>query len=267
MNTTNTRSNAAVKTTVSATINTNKPKKIYFFGTCLIDLFYPEAGISAIELIEREGIEVIFPQQQTCCGQPPFNSGYNAEAIDIAAKQIELFSDPIPVVIPSGSCAGMMKHHYPELFANHPMHAKAVEFSTRVYELTEFLVRVLNVSLVDQGVPTKVVMHTSCSARREMGVTEDGLSLLKQLKQVEVCEPERASECCGFGGTFAVKQPEISAAMAEDKSKAILQTKASQLVSGDCGCLMNISGVMEKNNHFMRNEHLAEFLLKRTQPT
>lgn len=251
--------------TNSNALQTDKPKQIYFFGTCLIDLFYPEAGLSAIELIEREGVEVLFPQQQTCCGQPPFNSGYNHEAIDVATKQIELLSKPIPIVVPSGSCAGMMKHHYPELFANHPMHSQAVELSTRVYELTEFLVRVLNISLVDKGKPVKVVMHTSCSARREMGVTEDGLSLLKQLKQVEVCEPERASECCGFGGTFAVKQPEISAAMAEDKCKSIMQTGASQLLSGDCGCLMNLGGMMEKNQQFIRHEHLADFLLKRTK--
>ncbi len=249
------------------TFKANKPKKIYFFGTCLIDLFYPEAGISAIELIEREGVDVIFPQQQTCCGQAPFNSGYSQEAIDVAAMQIELLSEPIPVVVPSGSCASMMKHHYPALFSNHPMCEKAVELSTRVYELTEFLSRVLNVVLVDRGKPVKVTMHTSCSARREMGVTEDGLSLLKQLSQVDVCEPERASECCGFGGTFAIKQPEISAAMAEDKCQAIIQTGASQLVSGDCGCLMNLSGMMEKNNQGIRSAHLAEFLLKRTQTT
>ena len=253
--------------TTTKTFKANKPKSVYFFGTCLIDLFYPEAGISAIELIEREGVEVIFPQQQTCCGQAPFNSGYKQEAIDIAAMQVELLSAPIPVVIPSGSCASMMKHHYPELFSNHSMHKKAVELSTRVYELTEFLVRVLGITLVDKGSPVKVTMHTSCSARREMGVTEDGLSLLKQLNQVEVCEPERASECCGFGGTFAVKQPEISAAMAEDKCQAIIQTGASQLVSGDCGCLMNLSGMMEKNNQGIRSGHLADFLLTRTQAT
>ena len=250
--------------TTNSTVKANKPKKVYFFGTCLIDLFYPKAGLSAIELIEREGVEVVFPQQQTCCGQAPFNSGYNQEAIDVAAMQLKLLSDAIPVVVPSGSCASMMKHHYPQLFSNHPMHAKALELSTRVYELTEFLVRVLGITLIDKGSPIKVAMHTSCSARREMGVTEDGLSLLKQLSNVEVCEPERASECCGFGGTFAIKQPEISAAMAEDKCQAIMQTGAAQLVSGDCGCLMNIDGVMEKNNLVIRSGHLADFLLKRT---
>ena len=251
--------------TITSNITPSKPKQVYFFGTCLVDLFYPEAGLSAIELIEREGVQVLFPQQQSCCGQPPFNSGYNQEAIDIAIKQINLLSDPIPVVVPSGSCAGMMKHHYPELFAGHPMLPKAVELSSRIFELTEFLVRVLKISLVDKGEPIKVAMHTSCSARREMGVTEDGLSLLKQLKHVEVFEPERATECCGFGGTFAVKQPEISAAMAEDKCQAIENTGASQLVSGDCGCLMNLSGVMDKTNRGVGSEHLASFLLKRTR--
>lgn len=250
--------------TTTSTVAPTKPKQVYFFGTCLIDLFYPEAGLSAIELIEREGVEVIFPQQQSCCGQPPFNSGYDQEAIDIAIKQIELLNQPIPIVVPSGSCAGMMKHHYPQLFAHHPMLEQVKALSSRIYELTEFLVRVLDISLEDKGAPIKVAMHTSCSSRREMGVTEDGLSLLRQLKQVEVCEPERATECCGFGGTFAIKQPEISAAMAEDKCQAIEETGSSQMVTGDCGCLMNLSGVMAKTHRAIDSEHLASFLLKRT---
>lgn len=244
----------------------SKPKRVYFFGTCLIDLFYPEAGVSAIELIEREGIIVDFPQQQTCCGQPPFNSGYNKEAISVASKQVELLSENIPVVVPSASCAGMMKHHYPKLFANHHLSEKALALSSRVYELTEFLVRVLNISLTDYGSPIKVAMHTSCSARREMEVTEDGLSLLRQLKNVDICEPARANECCGFGGTFSVKQPEISAAMAEDKCQAIKDTGASRFISGDCGCIMNLNGVMDNTNRNMHGEHLASFLLSRSAP-
>lgn len=247
------------------TTDTSKPADVYFFGTCLIDLFYPEAGLSAIELIEREGVNVHFPQAQTCCGQPPFNSGYNKEAIAVAAQQINLFSDPIPVIVPSASCAGMMKHHYPALFKNHPMQPKAVELSSRVFELTEFLVRVLNISLTDTGAPVNIAMHTSCSARREMGVTEDGLTLLRQLKNVNVIEPERASECCGFGGTFSVKQPEISAAMAEDKCQAIENTGASKWVSQDCGCLMNVNGVIEKTQRDIRGEHLASFIINRTR--
>lgn len=242
-----------------------QPSQVYFFGTCLIDLFYPEAGLSAIELLKREGIQVHYPQAQTCCGQPAFNSGYNDEAIAVAAKQIELLSDPIPVIVPSASCAAMMKHHYPTLFENHPMSSKANELASRVYELTEFLVRVLDISLTDKGTPVKIAMHTSCSARREMAVTEDGFSLIRQLKNVSIVEPERASECCGFGGTFAIKQPEISAAMAEDKCQAIHNTGASKMISGDCGCLMNLNGVMEKTNRGIKGEHLASFIIDRTR--
>lgn len=249
----------------TGTSSTPKPTRIYFFGTCLIDLFYPEAGLSAIELIEREGIKVHYPQAQTCCGQPPYNSGYNKEAMAVAAKQINLFSDPIPIIVPSASCAGMMKHHYPTLFRNHPMQSKANELSSRVFELSEFLVKVLNISLDDQGPPVNVAMHISCSARREMNVADDSLALLRKLKNVNVIEPERANECCGFGGTFAVKQPEISAAMAEDKCQAIERIGASKFVSQDCGCLMNLNGVMEKTERNIQGEHLASFIINRTR--
>ena len=249
----------------TGTSSTPKPTRIYFFGTCLIDLFYPEAGLSAIELIEREGIKVHYPQAQTCCGQPPYNSGYNKEAMAVAAKQINLFSDPIPIIVPSASCAGMMKHHYPTLFRNHPMQTKANELSSRVFELSEFLVKVLNISLDDQGPPVNVAMHISCSARREMNVADDSLALLRKLKNVNVIEPERANECCGFGGTFAVKQPEISAAMAEDKCQAIERIGASKFVSQDCGCLMNLNGVMEKTERNIQGEHLASFIINRTR--
>lgn len=251
--------------TPSTVIPAQRPAEVYFYGTCLIDLLYPEAGLSAIELLEREGVRVRFPQEQTCCGQPPYNSGYRHEAITIAAKQVALFSESIPLVVPSASCAGMIKHHYTELLQGHPLHAQALDLSERTYEFSEFLNRVLKVQLKDQGAPVKVALHTSCSARREMQVGEDGMALLKQLDQVEVYEPERAQECCGFGGTFSVKQPEISAAMAEDKCKALNDTGASQVVSGDCGCLMNVGGVMEKSGRDMTTAHLATFLWQRTR--
>jgi L-lactate dehydrogenase complex protein LldE len=243
----------------------SRPSEVYFFGTCLIDVFYPESGLSAIQLIERNGIKVIFPPQQTCCGQPPYNSGYKAEAIEVASQQIKLFSRPIPVVVPSASCAAMMKHHYPRLFEGHKLHAQVLDLSNRVYEFTEFLSKRMNLSLQDKGPPVKIAIHHSCSARREMNITDETMRLLDQLHNVEICEPERASECCGFGGTFAIKQPEISAAMAFDKCKAIEKTGARTLISGDCGCLMNLAGMMEKNNTPMRTDHIASFLLSRTR--
>lgn len=241
------------------------PAEVYFFGTCLIDVFYPDAGISAIELIEREGIKVIFPPQQTCCGQPPYNSGYNDEAIEVAAAQIALFTRPIPVVVPSASCAAMMKHHYPRLLEGHPLHAQALNLANRIYEFSEFLSNTVNITLQDKGPPIKIVLHQSCSARREMQVTTQTMQLLHQLENVEICEPERASECCGFGGTFAIKQPEISAAMGKDKCDAIKKTGVLNLISGDCGCLMHLSGMMATDNAPMRSEHIASLLWRRTR--
>ena len=242
----------------------SKPDTIYFFGTCLIDLMYPQAGVSAIQLIQREGVKVIFPQAQTCCGQPAWNSGYRDEARAVARTQIALFPKPIPIVIPSGSCAGMMKVQYPELFAGQPDAAQALAVAGRVYELTEFLVDVLHIELQDLGEPVKVAVHTSCSARREMGVAAKIESLLDQLSNVTKLEQIRKAECCGFGGTFAVKQPEISASMVVEKVETIRATGADRLIGQDAGCLMNIGGTMEKQGDAIPHQHIAEFLWERT---
>ncbi len=246
-----------------------KPTEVYFFGTCLIDLIYPRAGLSAVQLIQREGVRVIYPQQQTCCGQPAWNSGYRDEARAVARQQIGLFSKPIPIVIPSGSCAGMMKIHYPELFSDQADEGLAVDIAGRVFELTEFLTDILDIVLDDLGDPIQVAVHTSCSARREMGVAENIEKLLGQLDRVEVLEQENKAECCGFGGSFAIKQPEISAAMVADKTEALRNTKADAVVSQDCGCLMNIEGAMEFEHKqdglkAMAVRHIAEFLWQRT---
>ena len=240
-----------------------KPDSVYFFGTCLIDSLYPEAGLAAIRLIQRQGINVVFPQDQSCCGQPAYNSGFPNEAREVALKQMQVLSRGYPIVVPSGSCAGMMKHEYPELFAGTPQAEQAREFSKRIFELTEFLVRVLKIKLEDRGAPTKVTWHSSCSAIREMGVIEDSKSLLRQLENVELIELERETECCGFGGTFAVKQPLISAAMVQDKAKNASKTGAAVLLTGDCGCLMNITGAMEKMRLPMNGKHIAEFIWER----
>jgi len=242
-----------------------KPDAVYFFGTCLVDLFYPEAGMAGIELLEREGIKVIFPQGQSCCGQPAFNSGHRDEARAVAAAQVKLFPKDIPVVLPSGSCAGMMRKHYPELFEGHALEAAAVNLSERVFELTEFLVHVAGVKLEDKGEPVRVTWHGSCHSQREMGVRDEPKSLLKQLGNVELVELQRETECCGFGGTFSVKQPEISAAMVTDKAQDIERTEAKKVVSGDCGCLMNITGALEKKNSAVSGQHIAQFILERTR--
>lgn len=241
-----------------------RPNSVYFFGTCLVDLLYPKAGLAGMQLIQREGVKVIFPQDQSCCGQPAFNSGYRDEALQVARAQLACFPKDIPVVVPSGSCAGMIKHHWPELFAGESDENEARRIAANTFELTEFLVDVLDISLKDLGQATKIAIHTSCSARREMGVADRIESLVKQLSQVEVLEQAHKTECCGFGGTFAVKQPDISGAMVQSKTDALSATAAERVISQDCGCLMNIGGALEKQGKNLPTQHIAEFLLERT---
>jgi len=237
--------------------------RVYLFGTCLMDAVYPDAGMAAIRLLESQGVEVVFPQGQSCCGQPAYNSGFVKEARAVARKQIRIFSNPYPIVVPSGSCAGMMKHHYPELFAGTADEDAARRFSDRVFELSEYLNKVLTMKLEDRGDPVTITWHSSCHALREMDIIKHSKALIGQLKNVTLVELERETECCGFGGTFAVKQPAISAAMVTDKVNDIVQTGASAVIAGDCGCLLNITGAMEHAGVTVAGKHLAEFLWER----
>ena len=242
-----------------------KPNAVYYFGTCLVDLIYPQAGMAGIRLIQREGVEVIFPQKQTCCGQPAFNAGRQREALAVAALQVELFPREIPIIIPSGSCGGMIRKHYSRLFENHFLQLEADSVARRTFELTEFLVHVLNIKLKDLGNPIEVTWHTSCHAKREMGIENEPKQLLQQLKNVKLLELEREDECCGFGGTFAVKEPHISAAMVKDKIEDIKKTGANCLLGADCGCLLNISGAMKHAGIQKDHQHIAEFIWQRIQ--
>ncbi|MDP7335151.1 MAG: (Fe-S)-binding protein [SAR324 cluster bacterium] len=241
-----------------------KPEAVYYFGTCLADLLYAEAGMAGIRLLQREGIRVIYPRGQSCCGQPAYNSGFQDDAREVAALQIVQFPKNLPIVIPSGSCGAMMTRHYEELFEGHPLQEKARSFSARIFELSEFLVNVLKVKLEDRGDPVKVTWHSSCHAKREFGLGDEAKQLLRQLKNVELVELERENECCGFGGTFSVKFPAISGVMAQDKSTDVMQTGADFLLSTDCGCLMNINGTLEKQQSRIQVEHFASFLWNRT---
>lgn len=243
----------------------DKPAQVYLFGTCLIDLFCPEAGMDTVRLLEREGIAVHFPADQTCCGQPAHSSGFPAQSRAVARAQLRLFPEPWPVVVPSGSCAGMMRHHYPELFADDPsLLAEAEALAERVFELSEFLVHVVQVRLRDQGVPERVALHTSCAARREMGTHQHARALVEQLSGVALAVHEHESECCGFGGTFSLKHPAISSAMAGDKVEALKETGAQSFLSADCGCLLNLEHTLQKRGERLRGEHLASFLWRRT---
>ncbi|WP_277962991.1 (Fe-S)-binding protein [Pseudomonas sp. RIT-To-2] len=243
----------------------SKPARVYLFGTCVVDLFYPEAGMDAIRLLEREGIRVDFPQGQSCCGQPAYTSGYTDQARTVARAQLALFAGDQPVVVPSGSCAGMLRQHYADLFKDEPETLEQVQaLAERTFELAEFLLHVCKVQLKDNGQPVKVALHTSCSARREMNTHLHGRALLAQLTNVERVEHSHESECCGFGGTFSVRMPDISGAMVADKTHNLKASGAHHVLSADCGCLMNITGALEKQREALRGQHLATFLWQRS---
>ncbi len=244
----------------------SKPKKVYLYATCLVEMFDPKAAVDAITLLEQQGLEVIFQEKQSCCGQPAYTSGYDKEAKQVALSQIALFTEDWPIVVLSGSCGGMMHHHYPRLFAGDNQQDTVNLFCERVFELTEFLVNVCRVKLIDHGQSTSVVMHTSCAARREMNVHATSKQLLSQLDNVILREQQYESECCGFGGTFSVRHPDISQAMVEDKTKYLSRTHAAELISADWGCLLNINGALEYQNKPMQGRHLASFLLERITP-
>ncbi len=242
-----------------------KPEKVYLYGTCLVDLFYPEAGMAAVKLLQSQGVDVVFPEQQSCCGQPAYTSGYNNQAQQVAKSQINCLSEQQwPVVILSGSCGGMLRHHYPALFKQQPeWEEKADNLASRVFEFTEFLVHVLHFQPEDLGSKEQVVLHTSCSARREMNVHRTCARLIEQCANVSLLKQEHEYECCGFGGTFAVRYPEISEAMVSDKVEALCAMQADRMVTADCGCLLNITGAVEYKNKNLRGEHIAVWLWNR----
>lgn len=252
-----------------------KPADAYLFATCLIDQFAPEAGFDTVRLLEREGIAIHFPEGQTCCGQPAYTSGHPDEARAVASRQIDLFPDPWPVIVPSGSCAAMMRHHYPKLFAEDPvLGPRASALAERVFELTEFLVHVVGFDRKDVGEACTVALHTSCHARREMGSHETSTALLGGLSRVSIVEQARIEECCGFGGTFSLRFPDISEAIVTDKVESLRATGTERVISADCGCLFNILGRAAKIDQFagraaptLPGEHIACFLWRRTAET
>ena len=241
-----------------------KPAEVTLFGTCVMDLFFPEAGLDAIRLLEREGIRVQYPQEQSCCGQPAWTSGYVDEARGVARAQLNLLDNGLPVVVPSGSCAGMFRQHYREVFADEPDTLKRVEdLAERTFELTEFLLHVCQVDWQDAGEPVQIALHTSCAARREMNTHLHARELLAGLANVERLDHDHESECCGFGGTFAVRMPEVSGAMVLDKTRSLTDSGAAEMVTADGGCLLNINGSLAKQKQAFQGRHLASFLWER----
>lgn len=235
--------------------------KVSLFITCLSDALYPRVGEAMVRILARYGIEVHFPEAQTCCGQPAFNSGYWDEARTTAQTLIQAFADSDYVISPSGSCTGMIHHYYPKLFENDPqLLAKANALREKTYEFTQFLVNVLGITDLGAVFPHKVTYHPSCHGSRLLGIKQEPLQLMEQVKGLDLVPLPFAEDCCGFGGTFAVKMSDISGAMVTEKADHVLETEAEVLVGLDLGCLMNISGNLHFRGKPVRVMHLAELL-------
>ena len=228
--------------------------------TCLGDLFFPEVGVSIVRLLRRLGVAVDVPADQTCCGLPLFNSGYHADAAGVARRTVELFGDSEHVVVPSGSCAWMVKHEYPGLLADTTLARAAVELAARTHELSQFLVRVLGVTEFTSAVRGRVTYHDSCHLLRGLHESESPRTLLSNLEGAELVPLPGAVECCGFGGSFAVRLPEVSSKILAKKLANVESTGADCLVACDAGCLMQMGGGLTRAKSRVRALHLAELL-------
>jgi L-lactate dehydrogenase complex protein LldE len=224
-------------------------------------MFRPSIGFAAVKLLEDAGCTVEVPEAQTCCGQPAYNSGDRADAAAIARNVIQAFRGYDYVVAPSGSCGGMMVKHYPELFEpGSAEHDGALDLAGRTHELVSFLTRVMKVERVEAQFPARATYHDSCSGLRELGIREEPRQLLASVAGVSLREMTDADVCCGFGGTFCVKYPDISDKMLEKKLKHIAATGADTLIAGDLGCLMNMAGKLKRAGSPIKVRHVAEVL-------
>ncbi|MEO8560106.1 MAG: (Fe-S)-binding protein [Rhodospirillales bacterium] len=243
--------------------DTDKPgagKRVALFVTCLVDMFRPSVGFAAVKLLRDAGCVVEVPPSQTCCGQPAYNSGDRADTRKIARRTIDAFAGYDYVVAPSGSCAGMISHHYPGLFEDEPDYrAKAFALAEKTFELTAFLHDVLGLRETRTTFVGQVTYHDSCSGLRELGVKSQPRALLKGVG-AEIVEMRDSEICCGFGGTFCVKYPDISNAMVADKTGDAAATGAPLLLAGDLGCLMNMAGKLQREGKPMAVRHIAEVL-------
>ncbi len=234
--------------------------KIALFIPCFVDLFYPQVGVSMVKIFERLGHEVEYPEGQTCCGQPAFNAGYWDEARGAAENALQVFRDAEVVVSASGSCGAMMKVFYPELFAKTPRLPEAEALAAKTFEFSDFLVNRLGVHDVGARFDHTVTFHDGCHGLRELGIKKEPRLLLAQVKGLQLKEMGEAETCCGFGGLFAVKFPQISTAMGEVKCASIAETGVEFVVSNDSSCLMQIQGILDREQRPVRSLHLAEVL-------
>ncbi|MGQ9364859.1 (Fe-S)-binding protein [Azospirillum sp. ST 5-10] len=236
-------------------------RRVGLFVTCLVDLYRPTVGFAAVKLLEEAGCTVEVPAGQTCCGQPAYNAGRRADAQALARRTIALFEGFDHVVVPSGSCAGTIRVHYPELLADDPAWApRARHLAARTHELVSFLTDVLGLSAVAARHAGAVTYHDSCSGLRELGIREQPRRLLRSVAGLELREMAGTEVCCGFGGTFCVKYPDVSGRMVADKAAAVAATGAATVLAGDMGCLLNIAGKLSRDGSPVAARHVAEVL-------
>ncbi|MGA2135309.1 MAG: (Fe-S)-binding protein [Bryobacteraceae bacterium] len=240
------------------------PKRVSIFVTCIVDQLFPQVGVAMADVLERLGYRVDFPEDQTCCGQPAFNTGYRAEACQVARHFLKVFRDWEYIVVPSGSCTSMIAHHFRDLFPDDPATLAAADaLASRVFEFSRFVLEVAGVDDVGARMRDVVTYHDSCHALREFGIKDGPRRLLAKVDGLELREMDAAEECCGFGGTFSVKLPEISGGMARTKIDSIVRTGARTVVSVDSSCLMQIQGALSRAALPVRTMHLAEVLASR----
>lgn len=237
------------------------PARVSLFVTCVVDQIFPRVGLAMAEVLERVGYKIDFREAQTCCGQPAFNSGYHADARHVAEHFIRVFRDAEFIVVPSGSCTSMVTHHFFDLFPKGSgLHEEAEYLAPRVFEFSRFLTEVAKVEDVGARFDGIVTYHDSCHALRELRIKESPRRLLRKVKGLELREMSVAEECCGFGGTFSVKFPEVSGGMARTKIDSIHETGASTVVSIDSSCLMQLQGALARAKSAVKTMHLAEVL-------
>lgn len=240
--------------------------KVSLFITCLADSFYPEVGKSVVHLLRQHGCTIDFPEEQVCCGQPAYNSGYPTEARQAARQLIRAFRHSEYVVTPSGSCAAMIRQYYPSLFSqDEEWREQAEQLAAKTYEFSEFMIRVLGVTQLEAEFEGLATYHHSCHMKRGLGIEEEPLQLLGKIKGLQLVDLPYSEDCCGFGGTFAVKMHRISQEMVDEKVEHVLSTGANILVGSDLACLMNIAGRLSRLGHHIQVYHVAQLVYEGVQ--
>ncbi len=239
--------------------------QVALFVTCIVDMLFPEVGEAALDILEGQGLTGEFPEAQTCCGQPAFNAGFHADAQPVAEHFLDVFGAYDAIVTPSGSCASMVRHYYPELFKGHPRFAEAEAIAAKTWELTQYLVDVLGVTNLGTSLakPTRAAIHDACHGYRGLGISRQPRALLANVGNLSLVELAGHDQCCGFGGLFAIKMGEISAAMLNDKLANIHAADCDIVITGDASCAMHMNGGLSRRRSAKRVVHVAEVLAGR----